>query len=193
MNVLIITLALFGIGLLAAIAVAIWAYNRNRQTNELRSRFGSEYERTIRSKGDLRAGEKILHERQERVEKLDIKPLSAAQRDNFAQAWGKEQARFVDEPRTAVINADRLVKEVMEARGYPMGNFDQRVADVSVDHPGVVQNYRAAHDIAIRNERGQVSTEDYRKAMIHYRALFADLLSDDQSRVDDREHRVRAA
>jgi len=193
MNVLIITLVLFGIGLLAAIAIAIWAYNRNRQTNELRSKFGSEYDRTIRSEGDLRAGEKILHERKERVEKLDIKPLSAAQRDNFAQAWGKEQARFVDEPRTAVINADRLVKEVMEARGYPMSKFDQRVADVSVDHPGVVQNYRAAHDIAIRNERGQVSTEDYRKAMIHYRALFAELLSDDQSDVVEREHRVRAA
>ncbi len=194
MNVLIITLVFFGIGLLAAIAVAIWAYSRNRQTNELRNKFGSEYERTIRSEGDLRAGEKILHERQERVEKLDIKPLSAAQRDNFAQAWGKEQARFVDEPRTAVINADRLVKEVMEARGYPMGNFDQRVADVSVDHPSVVQNYRTAHDIAIRNERGQVSTEDFRKAMIHYRDLFAELLSDEQSRTtDNREQQARAA
>ena len=81
----------------------------------------------------------------------------------------------------------------MEARGYPMSNFDQRVADVSVDHAGVVQNYRAAHDIAIRNERGQVSTEDYRKAMIHYRALFAELLSDDQSHVVEREHQIRAA
>ena len=180
MSVLLITLAFLAIGLILAVGAAIWAYTRNRRTNELRSKFGPEYDRTVRSEGDLKRGEKRLHERQERVEELNIKPLSQKQRDDFAQAWGREQARFIDEPRIAVENGDRLVKEVMEVRGYPVSNFERRVADVSVDHPAVAQNYRIAHGIALGHQQGEVSTEEYREAMIHYRALFAELLRDDR-------------
>ncbi len=161
-----------------AIAAAVWFYMQNQQTNRLRSKFGPEYNRAVRSEGDAKHAEEVLHERQKRVEKLNIKALSASERDDFAQAWEQEQARFVDEPSTAVDNADRLVQRVMKARGYPVSDFEQRVADVSVDHPVVVENYRVAHDIAARGQNKQVSTEELREAMIHYRALFADLLND---------------
>ncbi len=161
-----------------AIAAAVWFYMQNQQTNRLRSKFGPEYNRAVRSEGDAKHAEEVLHERQKRVEKLNIKALSASEREDFAQAWEQEQARFVDEPSTAVDNADRLVQRVMKARGYPVSDFEQRVADVSVDHPVVVENYRVAHDIAARGQNKQVSTEELREAMIHYRALFADLLND---------------
>lgn len=161
-----------------AIAAAVWFYMQNQQTNRLRSKFGPEYNRAVRSEGDAKHAEEVLHERQKRVEKLNIKALSASEREDFAQAWEQEQARFVDEPSTAVDNADRLVQRVMKARGYPVSDFEQRLADVSVDHPVVVENYRVAHDIAARGQNKQVSTEELREAMIHYRALFADLLND---------------
>ncbi len=161
-----------------AIAAAVWFYMQKQRTNRLRSKFGPEYNRAVRSEGDAKHAEQVLQERQRRVEKLNIKTLSASERDDFAQAWEQEQARFVDEPSTAVNNADRLVQRVMKARGYPVSDFEQRVADVSVDHPVVVQNYRVAHDIAVRGQNKQVSTEELREAMIHYRALFADLLHD---------------
>lgn len=159
-----------------AIAAAVWFYIQKQQTNRLRSKFGPEYDRAVRSEGDAKRAEHVLEERQKRVEKLNIKSLNPSERDDFARAWEQEQARFVDDPSTAVNNADRLVQRVMEARGYPVTDFEQRVADVSVDHPVVVQNYRAAHDIAARSQTQKVSTEELRKALIHYRALFADLL-----------------
>lgn len=163
---------------IAAVAAAIWFYLQKQRTQRLRSTFGPEYARAVRSEGDTRHAEQVLANRQKRVEKLDIKPLSAKQRDDFARQWEKEQAHFVDEPANAVDAADRLVQRVMQARGYPVGNFEQRVADVSVDHPVVVENYRVAHAIAVRRQKEEVSTEDLREAMIHYRALFADLLYD---------------
>jgi hypothetical protein len=165
-----------------AIAAAVWFYIQKQQTHRLRSKFGPEYDRAVRSEGDAKRAEQVLEERQKRVEKLNIKSLSAPERDDFARAWEQEQARFVDEPSTAVNNADRLVQRVMKARGYPVTDFEQRVADVSVDHPGVVQNYRAAHDIAARSQTEKMSTEELRKALIHYRALFADLLDDREER-----------
>jgi hypothetical protein len=119
-----------------------------------------------------------LQERQKRVAKLNIKPLTDNQRTEFADAWEHAQAQFVDDPEAAVANADVLVQEVMSLRGYPVTDFEQRVADVSVDHPAVVQNYRIAHDIAVRHEGEGVAIEKLREAMIHYRALFADLLHD---------------
>ena len=161
-----------------ALAIAAWSYMRAQRTKDLRSRFGPEYQRAIRSEGTSSAAEKVLQERQRRVEKLQIAPLSEQQRSKFASAWEREQAHFVDEPRAAVEAADRLVGEVMKARGYPVSDFEQRVADVSVDHPVVVENYRIAHEIAIRDQRESVATEDLRQAMIHFRALFADLLYD---------------
>jgi flagellar basal body-associated protein FliL len=174
---MIIILALVVVAVLA-IAAAVWFYMQKQQTNRLRSKFGPEYNRAIRSEGDAKRAEQALHEREKRVEKLNIRILTASERENFARAWEQEQARFVDEPAIAVNNADRLVQKVMSARGYPVTDFEQRVADVSVDHPVVVQNYRVAHDIAVRGQNIEVSTEELREAMIHYRALFAELLDD---------------
>jgi len=173
-----IIILILAVAVVLAIAVAIWLYMQKQQTNRLRSKFGPEYNRAIRSEGDAKRAEQALEQRQKRVEKLNIRALSANERNDFAHAWEQEQARFVDEPSTAVSNADRLVQRVMKARGYPVSDFEQRVADVSVDHPVVVQNYRVAHDIAARGQNEKASTEELREAMIHYRALFADLLQD---------------
>ncbi len=173
-----IIILILAVAVVLAIAIAIWFYIQKQQTNRLRSKFGPEYNRAIRSEGDAKHAEQVLQERQKRVEKLNIRALSDSERNDFTKAWEQEQARFVDEPSTAVSNADRLVQRVMKTRGYPVSDFEQRVADVSVDHPVVVQNYRVAHDIAARGEKEEVSTEELREAMIHYRALFADLLHD---------------
>jgi hypothetical protein len=173
-----ITLGILLVVLLFAGAVAVWLYTARRRTKELRARFGPEYNRALRTEGTAKQAEQVLHEREQRVAKLEIKPLSDEQREDFAREWEHEQARFVDKPALAVTNADRLVKEVMQVRGYPVVDFEQRVADVSVDHPAVVQNYRLAHDIAVANQREEVGIERLRLAMIHYRVLFADLLYD---------------
>ena len=159
-----------------AIGAAIWMYLQKRRTERLRSRFGPEYQRVVETGGDRRRAETELEQRQKRVDKLDIRPLSVEDRRRFEQAWTRDQARFVDDPKGAVAEADRLIGEAMKTRGYPVGDFDQRTADISVDHPLVIENYRIAHEIAIRDKRGEAGTEDLRKAMVHYRALFEDLL-----------------
>ncbi len=174
----IVIIAFFATAIIMAIAMGIWLFTKNRRTKELRSKFGPEYNRMARSEGDAARAEHLLQERQKRVKKLDITPLTDRQRHDFADKWEHAQARFVDDPAAAVADADVLVKEVMNIRGYPVADFEQRVADVSVDHPAVVQNYRLAHGIAIRHEREDVGIEKLREAMIHYRALFADLLHD---------------
>jgi len=158
------------------IAAAVWMIIRRRQTDRLRARFGPEYDRTVRETGAVANAEAKLSARARRVERLHIQPLSAADAARFSAAWRRVQARFVDDPKGAVTEADRLVGEVMHARGYPVGDFEQRVEDISVDHPKVVMNYRAARDIAQEHARGRASTEDLRQAMVHYRALFEDLL-----------------
>jgi hypothetical protein len=168
----------FAVAVLVAIITSIWLYTRSRRTKELRSKFGPEYRRMARAEGDAAQAESILLEREKRVKKLEIKPLSDAQRNQFADQWEHAQAQFVDDPTAAVTHADTLVQEVMGVRGYPVVDFEQRVADISVDHPAVAQNYRLAHDIAIRNEQDDVGMEKLREAMLHYRALFADLLHD---------------
>jgi hypothetical protein len=175
---MIVIIAFFAIAVIVAIAVGVWFYTKNRRTKELRSKFGPEYNRVARAEGDAGQAEKILQERQARVKKLDIKPLTEEQRNEFADQWEHAQAQFVDDPTAAVARADILVQEVMNVRGYPVTDFDQRVADISVDHPAVAQNYRIAHDIAIQHEREKVGMEKLREAMLHYRALFADLLHD---------------
>jgi len=174
----IVIIAFFAMAVIVAIAMAVWLFTKNRRTKELRSKFGPEYNRMARSEGDAARAEQLLQERQKRVKKLDITPLTDRQRHDFADKWEHAQARFVDDPAAAVADADVLVKEVMNIRGYPVADFEQRVADVSVDHPAVVQNYRLAHGIAVRHEREDVGIEKLREAMIHYRALFADLLHD---------------
>jgi hypothetical protein len=160
----------------AAIAAAGWMYQQKKQTKRLRSKFGPEYDRVAEVEGGRGSAEKTLHEREKRVERLNLIPLSAEDRDRFAGAWQQEQAGFVDDPPAAVANADILVTEVMKARGYPMGDFEQLAADISVNHSTVVTNYRIAHDIALRDSNGETSTEELRTALLHYRMLFEDLL-----------------
>ena len=161
---------------IAALGVAAWMYLRAQQTKRLRSRFGREYDRAVDELGDPRRAESELARREKRVEKFRIRTLSREECDRFADAWRIEQERFVDDPRSAVARADDLVREAMRARGYPMAEFEQSAADLSVEHPRVVENYRAAHDIAVKDARGQADTEDLRRAMKHYRSLFEDLL-----------------
>lgn len=151
---------------------------RMRQTAGLKSRFGPEYDRTVKEIGNDRKAAAVLQERQKRVAAFSIKPLSAGQSASFIEAWQKVQAQFVDDPKGAVAHGDVLLGEVMEARGYPVTDFEQRSADLSVDHPTVVQNYRTAHDIAIRHARGEADTEELRQAMIHYRTLFEELVEE---------------
>ena len=164
------------IALVAAIGAAVWLYMRNRQTAALQNRFGPEYDRALAEHRDQGQAERELKERQDRVEHLNIRPLENEERDRYAERWRTVQARFVDDPNGATDDADELVGEVMETRGYPVGDFEQRAADVSVHHPRVVEHYRAAHAIAVRNSRGDADTEQLRQALVHYRALFEDLL-----------------
>jgi hypothetical protein len=168
-------LALVVIAILALVAIIV-VVTRQRRKAALRSRFGPEYERAIRERGSEREAQAVLEQREKRVEKFRIRNLDASERQQYADRWRTVQSRFVDDPRGAVIDADETVASLMGARGYPMADFEQRAADLSVDHPRVVDNYRAAHDIAVRHRKGQASTEDLRQAMIYYRSLFEDLL-----------------
>ena len=157
-------------------AVVVWFFFEQRRRRRLRQRFGPEYQRTVEATGSVRRAHAILEARTNRVERLQIRPLSAADAARFEEAWREVQKRFVDAPDAAVTEADRLVGELMHARGYPLGDFDQRAADISVDHPRVVANYRAAREITRRHGQGEASTEDLRQAFVHYRSLFEDLL-----------------
>ncbi len=159
----------------------------------IRQRFGPEYGRAVDESGNTRKAEAVLGDRVKRVERLQIRPLSPEEHARFASEWKTVQARFVDDPPGAVGAADRLVGQLMGTRGYPMGEFDQRAADVSVDHPLVVEHYREAHGIVTRP--GKLSTEDLRAALVHYRALFDELLKTESGRTEpavqeDEEHRA---
>lgn len=160
----------------AIILVAGFVWSRRRRSEHLRDQFGPEYDRAVEASGDRSKAEAELAEREKRVQKLNIRPLEPAERREFIERWSDVQARFVDDPARAVAFADALLGEVMKARGYPVSDFEQRAGDISVDHPIVVEHYRTAHDIAMRHEHGQASTEDLRQAMIHYRALFDNLV-----------------
>ncbi len=161
-----------------AVFVAAFSRLRVRRTDQLRQRFGPEYERTIGRTGDVRRAEAALQARETRVERLRVRPLTTDEVRRFSAEWQNVQARFVDEPAGALAQADRLIGDIMAARGYPVGDFEQRVDDISVDHPNVVMNYRAARAIADEHARHPVSTEDMQQAMVHYRALFRDLVED---------------
>ena len=180
---------------LILIGTVVWFAFARRRSQQLRQRFGPEYDRTIRTEGNVRKAEAALEARAKRVDALHIRPLSPTDATRFDAAWRTVQARFVDDPRGAVTEADRLVGEVMSARGYPVGDFEQRVADISVDHPDVVMNYRAARDIAVVHAQGKASTEDLRQAMVHYRALFRDLLeaTPEKGHHPDHHHHETAA
>jgi hypothetical protein len=159
--------------ILAAIAIFV---SRRRRTEHLKEHFGPEYDRTLETTGDQSKAETELAKREKRVEKLNIRPLDRIEREDFVRRWRDVQARFVEDPPRAVAFADALLGEVMKTRGYPVQDFEQRVGDISVDHPKVVEHYRTAHDIAVRHERGKADTEELRQALIHYRALFDDLV-----------------
>lgn len=163
---------------LIVVAALVWVWTRQKRTTELKRRFGPEYDRALNETGDARRAEADLERRAHRVDHYEIRPLAPEQRSRFRDEWRSHQARFVDEPHGAVTEADHLVSEVMRVRGYPMANFEQLAADVSVDHPHVVESYRAAHAIAERDRNGEASTEDLRKAMVYFRSLFDDLLAD---------------
>ncbi len=167
-----VILAIVIIGL----AVGAFFYLRRRRSENLRKQFGPEYKHAVDQYGDQRKAEAELAEREKRVRKLEIRGLTADEQNRFSDNWKKTQARFVDAPSPAVSEADGLVKELMLARRYPVGEFEQRTADISVDHPNVVDNYRAAREIAQRNKSGKATTEDLRQAMVHYRSLFEELL-----------------
>lgn len=170
-------LILAAILIAALIGVIAWASAQRRRKESLRlqQRFGPEYVRLVNERGRAKA-EAELAAREKRVATLTLAPLSAADAAKFRDAWVAIQARFVDDPKSSVVEADHLVYELMAKRGYPMGDFERRAADISVDHPAVVSNYRAARAIALRDERGEATTEELRKAVVHYRALFQELL-----------------
>jgi hypothetical protein len=180
MNLHFTTLELVATVLALAIAIGAlaWSYVQKRRaaSADLRERFGTEYERTVQKHGSERAGEAKLLDREKRVEKLNIRDLEPAERVRFLEQWKNVQSHFVDAPTDAVTEADGLVTSVMQERGYPVADFEQRAADVSVDHPRVTENYRAAHAIALRLGKSETSTEDLRTAMIHYHSLFEDLV-----------------
>jgi hypothetical protein len=159
------------------IAVLAWLYVRKRRntTQDLRQKFGPEYDRAVLTHGSERKAQSKLEDREKRVEKLNIRDLDLTEHERFSKRWEAVQSRFVDSPKGAVAEADDLVSSVMKARGYPVSDFDQRAADISVDHPRVVENYRAAHEIALRVGKDAATTEDLRTAMIHYRSLFEEL------------------
>jgi hypothetical protein len=167
---------LAGVVVLVVIALAAWFIYKKKQSHRLQERFGPEYGRSVDDLGSRSKAESELKAREKRVEHLTIVPLAPSEGARFSEAWKVLQGRFVDDPKNAVVQADQLVRELMLKRGYPVGDFERRAADISVDHPAVVEHYRAAQAIAVRDGRGEADTEELRKAVVHYRALFDELL-----------------
>jgi hypothetical protein len=178
---------LVALGAVLLLSAAIGAMFTRRRTTHLRDQFGPEYDRAVRDSSNRREAESELSERERRRRELDIRPLSPAARDRYAERWQTLQAEFVDAPTPTVAAADSLVTEVMRERGYPMDDFEQRAADVSVDHPAVVESYREAHRIAQRSAHGDATTEDERQALRHYRRLFDELLGSPADEPTSRE------
>jgi hypothetical protein len=171
------------------LVLAAWFFIRKRnQSARLQERFGPEYDRTVGELGGRGKAESELKAREKRIENLTIAPLAPADATRFSEAWKALQGRFVDNPKGVVVQADQLVRELMLKRGYPMGDFERRAADISVDHPTVVEHYRAAQAIAVRDERGEADTEELRKAVVHYRVLFDEMLE-----VREAKHAVLSA
>jgi hypothetical protein len=170
----IVTVIIFIVAVLAVVAILL--ITRRRKTEHLKQKFGSEYDRLVHQHGDPQRAETVLAAREKRVSHFELRSLPPTERERYAEQWAFVQKKFVDDPKGAVNEADRLVTEVMNARGYPMSEFNQRADDISVNYPDAVGNYRGAHDIVVRHGRGQASTEDLRKAMVHFRSLFDELL-----------------
>ena len=174
-----------GVLTIALLVLAIWVvFKKRKQSLRLQHRFGPEYGRTVDELGGRAKAESELKAREKRVGSLNITALAPSEVARFSQAWNELQSRFVDNPKGVVMQADQLVRELMLKRGYPMGDFERRAADISVDYPTVVENYRAAQAIAIRDHRGEANTEDLRQAVVHYRALFDELLEVREAKQD---------
>lgn len=173
----IVLIAALVVVVVAVAAAFLW--QRKRRTERLRTQFGGpEYARAVAQGGNRRKAEAGLEERAQRVEAFHVRPLAAGDRARFLESWRGLQARFVDGPAGAVSEADLLLRDLMSTRGYPVADFEQRAADISVDHPLVLENYRAAHEIALRQTGGKATTEELRVAMVHYRTLFEELVSE---------------
>ena len=187
------------IAVVAAIIIVgvLWSALSTRRTRSLQDRFGPEYDRELERAGGRREAERELAKREKRHDELELRPLSDDARERYIEEWQTTQARFVDDPTGAVSDADDLVQRVMRDRGYPVDDFEQRAADISVEHPGLVERYRTANGIARASERGEASTEDLRHSVRHYRALFVELLEvgdDDQGEnVDDAREGARVS
>jgi len=151
-------------------------YARRRRSEQLKDQFGPEYDHTVQSMGDEKKAQTELNERQKHVEALDIRPLSVSERERYLADWTAVQSKFVDDPGQAIVDADRLIIEVMQLRAYPVSDFEQRAADLSVNYPDLVSNYRAAREIAIKNKENLADTEELRQAMVYYKSLFEELL-----------------
>ncbi len=162
--------------LLIVVGVALELRRRGKRTAELRQRFGREYDRSVLELGSKIKAEAKLASREARVEKLKIRDLGTTERERFVADWNSVQSHFVDRPKSAVTEADELVSSLMEALGYPVADFDQRAADISVDHPRLMEDYRSAHGVAVRVSSDRTSTEDLRTAMLQYRVLFDQLV-----------------
>jgi hypothetical protein len=166
-----VVLALVVMGMLLALIFA-----RQKRSEHLHDQFGSEYDLAVQNQGNEKKAQTELKERQQHVKTLDLRPLSVTERERYLVDWAAVQSKFVDEPGLAIVEADRLIMEVMQLRAYPVSDFEQRAADLSVSYPALVSNYRAARVIALKNEQQQADTEELRQAMIHYRSLFEELL-----------------
>jgi len=166
------------VAVILIVAALAWLYLRKRRnrTRDLRHKFGTEYERSVGEQGSKSTAEAKLADREKRVEQLKLRDLDPVERERYLKRWESVQSRFVDSPKGAVREADDLVSSLMSSRGYPVSDFGQRAADISVDHPRVVENYRSAHAIALRIGNDEANTEDLRTAMIHYRSLFEELV-----------------
>ena len=171
-----ITVIIVAVLIVVALAAIAWTVTQRRRSVKLQHRFGPEYERAVNEFGGKTKAEAELIKREQRVARLNIVPITAADAARFSNAWSALQGRFVDNPKGVLAEADLLVRELMLKRGYPMADFELRAADISVDHPSVVKNYRAAQAIAVRDARGEADTEELRKAVVHYRTLFDEIL-----------------
>jgi hypothetical protein len=179
--IIVVVLVLVVIGALLGLV-----FSRRKRTERLHDKFGPEYDHTVETMGSTKKAQTELEERQKHVKALEIRPLSISEREHYLADWSAVQSKFVDEPGQAIEAADRLIKEVMQVRDYPVSDFDQRAADISVIYPELVSNYRAAREIAIKNEQGQADTEELRQAMIYYRSLFNELLGTDADDIEEK-------
>jgi hypothetical protein len=175
------TYVIIAVVLVVVIVGAILApiFARRKRSARFQDQYGPEYDRTVKTTGNEKKAQTELNDRQKHVKTLNIRPLSESERARFVADWTAVQAKFVDQPGQATIEADHLIMEVMQLRNYPVSDFEQRAADISVKYPALVSNYRAAREIAIKNEQHHAGTEDLRRAMIHYRSLFDELLKAD--------------